>query len=36
MVLFRSSKKWRTYLVRAKLYPVERVVGSLNIINDDA
>ena len=36
MVLFRSSKKLRSYLVRAKLYPAEKVVGSLNVINDDA
>ena len=28
MVLFRSSRKLRGYLVRAKLYPTENVVGS--------
>ena len=29
MVLFRSSRKISSYLVRAKLYPIERTVGSL-------
>ena len=28
MVLFRSSRKIDSYLVRAKLYPIERTVGS--------
>ena len=28
MVTFRSSKKLSSYLVRAKLYPLERVTGS--------
>ena len=28
MISFRSSRKLRSYLVRAKLYPTERVVGS--------
>ena len=28
MVSFRSSRKISSYLVRAKLYPVERIVGS--------
>ena len=28
MVSFRSSRKLSSYLVRAKLYPTERVVGS--------
>ena len=30
MVSFRSSRKISSYLVRAKLYPVERSVGSFN------
>ena len=30
MVSFRSYKKISSYLVRAKLYPVERLVGSFN------
>ena len=30
MVPFRSSRKISSYLVRAKLYPVERSVGSFN------
>ena len=30
MVFFRSSRKISSYLVRAKLYPVERSVGSFN------
>ena len=30
MVSFRSYRKISTYLVRAKLYPVERSVGSFN------
>ena len=30
MVSFRSSEKIGSYLVRAKLYPVERSVGSFN------
>ena len=29
MVTFRSSRKLNSYLVRAKLYPLERVTGSL-------
>ena len=29
MVSFRSSRKISSYLVRAKLYPIERTVGSL-------
>ena len=28
MVSFRSSRKISSYLVRAKLYPIERTVGS--------
>ena len=28
MVTFRSSKKLSSYLVRANLYPIERVTGS--------
>ena len=28
MVTFRSSRKLSSYLVRAKLYPLERVTGS--------
>ena len=28
MISFRSSRKLNSYLVRAKLYPTERVVGS--------
>ena len=28
MISFRSAKKLSTYLVRAKLYPTERTVGS--------
>ena len=28
MVIFRSSRKLSSYLVRAKLYPLERVTGS--------
>ena len=28
MLLFRSSRKLSSYLVRAKLYPLERVTGS--------
>ena len=28
MVLFRSSRKIDSYLVRAKLYPIETTVGS--------
>ena len=28
MISFRSSRKLSSYLVRAKLYPTERVVGS--------
>ena len=28
MVSFRSPRKISTYLVRAKLYPLDRVVGS--------
>ena len=30
MVSFRSSRKMSSYLVRTKLYPVERSVGSFN------
>ena len=30
VVSFRSSRKISSYLVRAKLYPVERLVGSFN------
>ena len=30
IVSFRSSRKIKSYLVRAKLYPVERSVGSFN------
>ena len=29
MISFKSSRKLSSYLVRAKLYPTERVVGSL-------
>ena len=28
MVSFKSSRKMSSYLVRAKLYPIERTVGS--------
>ena len=28
MISFRSSRKIGTYIVRAKLYPLERTVGS--------
>ena len=28
MVSYRSSKKLSSYLVRAKLYPIDRIVGS--------
>ena len=30
MVLFRSPSKTSSYLVRAKLYPLDRVIGSTN------
>ena len=30
MIFFRSSRKLSSYLVRAKLYPTERTVGSYN------
>ena len=28
MISFRSARKLSSYLVRAKLYPIERTVGS--------
>ena len=28
MISFRSARKFSSYLVRAKLYPTERIVGS--------
>ena len=31
MVSFRSDKKLSSYLVRAKLYPLEKKVGSFNV-----
>ena len=30
MILFRSSRKLSNYLVRAKMHPIERIVGSKN------
>ena len=36
MISFRSSRKLSSYLVRAKLYPTERWLGLLNVINHDA
>ena len=30
MISFRNARKLSSYLVRAKLYPIERTVGSLN------
>ena len=30
MISFRSARKLSNYLVRAKMYPVERIVGSKN------
>ena len=32
MITFRSPRKFRSYLVRAKLYPLEQTVGSM--VND--
>ena len=36
MVSFRSARKIKAYLVRAKLYPLERNVGSRNLTKADA
>ena len=30
VVFFRNSRKISSYLIRSNLYPVERLVGSLN------
>ena len=30
MISFRSARKLSSYLVRAKLYPIEKAVGSIN------
>ena len=36
MVSFRTSQKLSSYLVRAKLYPLERTLGSRNVVKNDA